>query len=582
LVLDAAAIEKTRFPDGKLAELHYVDAATIRPVFDMHGNPDVEIPVTNKDGETHILPVSYVQVLDNSPYGGSVSGEIAAYWPKKDLIYFMMHPQGSLATFGYGLSPIEAVLSVVANILNADNYNGTYFEEGSFPPVILQLIGQTTERDLQRYREYLFQELQGNFHRPAIMAGNQEAKVINLKELTNRDMQFMDYMIFLARLLTAAYGLSPQDIGITDDLNRATAEVQRDLSQAKGYGSILNLLKEIFNNEIIWKDFGYDDLEFDWVADDSLPKEKMYEVYAEPAKIGLVTLNEAREKIGEQPYGDWADKPMVLTPNGWVPMMAPEQSEQPSQGQESEHEELHGELKKSIYTPDGYETFVDDRGFGQPFIYVDVLKGTGVVIKPPIAVNVTSQDLEVSITRDLSNLGLNVPVVTKMPTVDIEAMIPTQTVLAEFKKYQDMSPEYDSKKWSSKFGKSRRFPYYLVSSYVSGRNLKDPILIDDMKRDPKSYRQAIKDLANLWLAEKSLVLGDRRADQYIITPEKRAFGFDYQFKGDVKRWDGTKMSIQNALAPAPELQKLFISLISDTKTGIVGKVKEMLKSAMFS
>ncbi len=579
LILDAAAIEKTRYPDGKLAEMHYVDAATIRPVFDIHGNQDVEMPIRNSKGETHILPVSYVQVLDNSPYGGSTSGEVVAAWPQKDFIYFMMHPQGSLQSFGYGLSPIEAVLSVVANILNADNYNGTYFEEGSFPPVILQLIGQTTERDLQRYREYLFQELQGNFHRPAIMAGTQEAKVINLKELTNRDMQFMDYMTFLARLLTAAYGLSPQDIGITDDLNRATAEVQQDLSQSKGYGSILSLLKEVFTREIIWRDFGYKDLEFEWVADDTLAKKDAADIYGGLSASGLMTINEVREKLGEQPYGDWADVPMVKGMNGYVPVIA---QENPDEQKQSEMPaEDNQELKKSIYTPDGYETFVDDRGFGQPFIFVNILSGDGKVIKPPVAVNVTSQELEVDITHDLASSGLNVPVVEKKTEVDVVSMMPTPDVLVEFRKYQMMDPAYDSKKWSSKFGKSRKFPYYLVSQYVYGRNLKDTILIEDMKRDPKSYRQAIKDLAALWIAEKTMVLGDRRADQYIITPDKRAFGFDYQFKGDVKRWEGTKMSIVNALAQVPELQKLFVSLISDSKkSGIVETVKNIVKATI--
>lgn len=323
-VLDAVSLEKTRMPDGTLAELHFVDSATIRPVFDEYGNQDVEIPLDTKEEGRVDLPVSYVQVANNSQYGGPESGEIIAAWPKKDFIYFHMHPQGAMEGIGYGLSPLEGVLSVVSNLLNADNYNGTYFEEGSFPPVIIQILGQVNQRDVEAYRQYLQSELMGNFHRPAIMAGGQEAKVLNLKDSTNRDMEFMEYMKFMARLLAAAYGLSGQDIGLTDDLNKAIADTQKDLSSRKGYASTLHLLKEVFNQEIIWKDFGYEELEFDWVADDMMDPKEQSDMNKSNLEAGIVTINEARTKLGFQPFEAWADKPMVLTVNGYVPILKSE------------------------------------------------------------------------------------------------------------------------------------------------------------------------------------------------------------------------------------------------------------------
>ncbi len=320
LVLDAVSLEKTRYPNGDLAEIFFVDSATIRPVYDEHGNQDIEIAVTTPDDGRQVMPVSYVQVMDNSQYGGPESGEVVAAWQKKDFIHFHMHPQGSMEGFGYGLSPLEGVLSVVANLLNADNYNGTYFEEGSFPPVILQLVGQMKQEELEAMREYLYQELTGNFHRPAIMAGGSKAEVLDLKNLTNNDMQFMQYMLFLSRLLAAAYGLSGQDIGLTDDLNKATSEVQVGLSQDKGYSSILHLLKETFNQEIIWKDFGFTELEFDWVADDKIDPKDLADLNDKALRNGTKTINEVRQANGDQPFEQWADTPMILTGNGYVPL----------------------------------------------------------------------------------------------------------------------------------------------------------------------------------------------------------------------------------------------------------------------
>lgn len=322
LVLDAACIEKTRYEDGTLAELHHVDGSTIRPVYDEWGRQDVEIMMTITEGQVE-APVSFVQIMDNSQYGGPESGQIVASWPKKDFIRFMQHPQGSMEGFGYGLSGIESVVSVVANILNADNFNANYFEEGSFPPMIVQILGQVNQRDLQLYREYLMAELAGQYHRPAVMAGGNDLKIHNLKDITNRDMEFMEYMKFMVRLLAAAYGLSGQDIGLTDEVgSKNVSETQKDLTQEKGYSSILHLIKEVFNQEIVWKDFGFKELEFDWVADDTMDPKEAADIYKSQLESGICTINEAREKQGYEKYEEeWANTPMVLTGMGYVPIV---------------------------------------------------------------------------------------------------------------------------------------------------------------------------------------------------------------------------------------------------------------------
>jgi capsid portal protein len=350
LVVDVGVIEKTRYEDGSLAELWHVDSTTIRPVFDEFGRQDVDITMLANAGSEYsggqiTLPVSYVQILNASQYGGPESGEIIAAWQKKDMIRFMANPQGTMEGFGYGLSPIEAVVTVVSNILNADNYNATYFEEGSFPPVIIQILGQVNQRDVQQYREYLLQELSGRYHRPAIMAGGNEAKILNLKDLTNRDMEFMEYMKFMARLMAAAFGLSGQDIGLTEEVgSKNVSETQKDLSNEKGYSSLLTLLEEIFNQEVIWKDFGYDDLEFEWVNDDTTDPKDAADIHTKHLQAGMITLNEARQQTGKQPYGAWADVPMVLTATGYVPVVqAPEE-----EGQDEEE----GEEGKTKDTPE--------------------------------------------------------------------------------------------------------------------------------------------------------------------------------------------------------------------------------------
>lgn len=742
LTLDAVSIEKTRFPDGDLAELYFVDSATIRPVYDEYGNQDILIPLhteqaMKKGDPDENLPTSYVQVLDNSQYGGPESGEIVAAWPKRDFIHFHMNPQGAMESFGYGLSPIEGILSVVSNILNADNYNSTYFEEGAFPPIVMQLIGQVNQRDLEAYREYLVAELSGNFHRPAIMATDkaESLQIHNLKGFNNRDMEFMDYQLWLAKLCCAMFGLAPEDIGLTDTTgSKNVSEVQQEISEQKGYSSILQLFKEVFNQEIIWKDFGYEDLEFDWVSTDQQGPGEQSTMYDRDLKNGSVTLNEVRAKRGLAPYPDWADEPMILTGEGYKfvdPEKVAEQGEQEHErqmdikgskevGNEKPYtdqdedgdkngtkieksgvrslyisrpilnaediiawaksqgfkttlpaEEMHvtvaystkavdwrevgiekgtfvnvggarsvealgaqgavvlkftddelrkrwGEIRdvgaswdynsykphvtisyagsgvdiksvqpydgpiylgpekratvndewranvtektrKAIMTYGGFRTWADDRGYSQPFIWMDIKGGWGQVIKPPVAVNLDAAfDTEVGLTGELAALGLNVRPVRKMTFIEVQDMLRSNPdVYNEFLNYTNMTEHYDSEKWRSKFGGSRKFNYYLVSDYVDGYALSNPLLKADMKRDPDAYAAAVRDLAALWRAERDMVLGDRRADQYIIGHDKRAYGIDYQFRGDKDRYERTADAIAEALADIPELRAIF-------------------------
>jgi hypothetical protein len=299
--------------------------------------------------------------------------------------------------------------------------------------------------------------------------------------------------------------------------------------------------------------------------------------------------------MGETPYDTWADKPMILTGEGYKPLLAPTDEteendkiiggEKPYKDQKDE-DDIKGEkvekVRKSVLTQGGYKVWADDKGYSQPFIWIDIKNGFGTVVKPPVAVNLTSQELEMAVTEELAGMGLNVHPVRKMTYVEVRNMLMgNPDILIEFDNYCNMTPEYDSERWRTKFGGSRKFSYYLVTDYIEGYSLNNPLLIADMKRDPESYAMAVRDLANLWKAEKQLVLGDRRADQYIITHDKRAYGIDYQFKGDKDRWEKTKDAITDTLSVIPELESIFqneINHIAFSITPLWKRIKKIIGS----
>lgn len=586
LALDSAAVEITRYHDGMPAELFVVDSATISVVADDHGNQDIPILIKGEDGRTKFLPVSYIQVLNQNPYRGGQTGDVVAAWPKRDMIFFHQHPRGDMGGWGYGFGAIEAIIGVINNILNADNFNSTYFQDGAFPPLVIQLMQTMDQRSLDGFKEYFYQEMEGRFHRPAIMSGEKEVKITNLKDINQRDMQFMDYFELMARLATAEFGLTAADLNITGDINFNTAKTQKQSSDEKGYNSLLHLLKEIFNVYIIWGQFGYRDLEFDWANVDVVDVKERTALYDLATKTGIMTINEIREEMGKRPFGEWADKPLKLTNLGYQPIIIDSNNNQQQvdgkgnpidikNNEDIKQEEDNKEEKefhKSVFTEDGFNCFVSDMGYGQPFIYYNILRGEGKVIKTPIAVDLDSQKEEERISNMLYKKGLNVIPVIRMSEVDILRELPTDYVREEFKHYQNMDSAYDSQKWKLKFGGSRKFPYYLVSDFKDGRSLKDQILIEDMKNHPNKYELAIHDLANIWLAEKKYKIGDRRSDQVILTPDThRLYAYDFQFINNENRWESTKDSYANSLKPIPYLYNLFMDLTGQRKKKLTKK-----------
>jgi hypothetical protein len=76
-------------------------------------------------------------------------------------------------------------------------------------------------------------------------------------------------------------------------------------------------------DEIIAEEFASPDLELHWLDEDASDTGKAEAAFEGRLKIGTVTLNEVRSHLGLDPYANpAADRPMVLTATGYVPIEA--------------------------------------------------------------------------------------------------------------------------------------------------------------------------------------------------------------------------------------------------------------------
>ncbi len=121
---------------------------------------------------------------------------------------------------------------------------------------------------------------------------------------------------WLARIVCFAFSISPQ--GLVQQMNRATAQTQKELSQEEGLAPVLAWVKGLID-DILADEFAAPDLEFIWSADPSLDPQTQETILSSYTTKGILTINEARAALGREPLPEAAaNRAMALTGNGYV------------------------------------------------------------------------------------------------------------------------------------------------------------------------------------------------------------------------------------------------------------------------
>ena len=222
LVLDAGCIEIVRTARGLPTQLYAANGADIRidPAWD-GGDP-------------------------NSPrYHWFPNGRWAKGLANEDLVYMMTRPASYRVI---GLSTLEILQSTIESDLQAAEYNRGLVTRAA-PAGVLNLGEDVTGEQVDAFRAYYEAEVSGR-SATAIMGGAKSIQWMGFGQ-NNREMQFMQWQLYLVRKIAAVFGLAAQDLGITGDLNRATAEVQQELSEDRGLRPLMLLVEEYINREIV-------------------------------------------------------------------------------------------------------------------------------------------------------------------------------------------------------------------------------------------------------------------------------------------------------------------------------------------
>lgn len=279
LTLDAAPVEKVRYPNGQIAELWPVRGDWIA--------------VDERWDGSEPGRARYYFVPD---------GTVRASFSNEDMLYLIANQR---AGSSIGISPMFVLQTVVESELQALEYNRRQVT-GAAPDGVLNIGENATPDDVQKAESRFRAEVYGQ-GAMAVIGGYQKPTFMPFRT-SNRDMQFREWEDLLIRCIAVVLGLAPMDLGITFDVNRSTAEQQGANTADRGLRPLMALFQSYMTREVVWdKSFGgrANNLAFAFKSldlDETLAKANINKI-AMPG-VGWKAINEARQVDGRAPIGD--------------------------------------------------------------------------------------------------------------------------------------------------------------------------------------------------------------------------------------------------------------------------------------
>lgn len=289
----AAGADGTSSPASEIKELHWLDSATLRPVITEFGD---------YAGDIDPDAVSWEQWIDDQRVGPG--------FRSCDIMPVLEHPQSDVMFRGYPYSRTETLLNTLELDARGDIATLKKFKRETYGKMLhlKGIPGLNTQEDVDAYRAYYEAELEGSYQLPIMASGKDgEIKGVDLSMNPGGGDKWSVQLQkqFMVRVC-AVLDVPPFKIGITDDVNRATAFASAEEADT-GLDAILRVIETTITRCIV-QDFGSDLVKC--VAERGGADEaETLEQIQKQLELHLLTVNEARLERGKAPVED-GDKPL--------------------------------------------------------------------------------------------------------------------------------------------------------------------------------------------------------------------------------------------------------------------------------
>lgn len=280
-VLDAMTIYPKPSQGGGLWGLEVIDGATIKPLLDIRGQT-----------------AAYQQILYGMPWsnyeraGADMDDDDFPHFSPEQLYY---RPRWTRSFTPYGFPPSEWIIIRVNTALRKQTFDLAHFTDGNIPAALAAPPeGLLNPEQVAQFEEWFNATLEGDDRaRVRIKFLPWAAKIEKLTELTEGGRYETTLDDWMMKITCAAYGVTPAEIGFTEDVNKSSGDSQENVNERRGLRPLAKWIKALFDRAI-QEGHGQRQLEWQWQFGESEDRKTDSEIHASDIDRGVISASESR------------------------------------------------------------------------------------------------------------------------------------------------------------------------------------------------------------------------------------------------------------------------------------------------
>lgn len=302
LTLDQLAFEMVRNRMWELQKFRAVDASLIRFLDSVDPRQREGFEQYRFKGH---LP-RYCMVWEEMILHNPITKEPILYYPW-ELGFGIRNKTSDVRRNGYGVSELETLVNIITWILWGFSYNANFFSQGSQPKGFINIKNPNISNStLQEFRQAWTQTMAGvyNSHRTPVINGI-DLEWVDLQKLSNRDMEFNEWIKFLIIMTCSVYRIDPSELGFNFKESQQIfgQDGQRERlkhSREKGLNPLLIFLQGIITKYIVSElDENY---EFAFTGIEVEDEEAQVKLDSEKLSSGMVSMQDIFKKYNGRDF----------------------------------------------------------------------------------------------------------------------------------------------------------------------------------------------------------------------------------------------------------------------------------------
>lgn len=302
LTLDQLAFEMVRNRMWELQKFRAVDASLIRFLDSVDPRQREGFEQYRFKGH---LP-RYCMVWEEMILHNPITKEPILYYPW-ELGFGIRNKTSDVRRNGYGVSELETLVNIITWILWGFSYNANFFSQGSQPKGFINIKNPNISNStLQEFRQAWTQTMAGvyNSHRTPVINGI-DLEWVDLQKLSNRDMEFNEWIKFLIIMTCSVYRIDPSELGFNFKESQQIfgQDGQRERlkhSREKGLKPLLIFLQGVITKYIVSElDENY---EFAFTGIEVEDEEAQVKLDSEKLSSGMISMQDIFKKYNGRDF----------------------------------------------------------------------------------------------------------------------------------------------------------------------------------------------------------------------------------------------------------------------------------------